>query len=140
VSVPNETIRRLRRWGGWASGGLLNSALVCALDFINSGSRATADADADPEILRTDWIVGRAERPMRVILIRHYCTDGSGREKALRMGVPKSTYYDRLEEARWFVHTEYDKADALPIAPPDTKGYRYASVRVFTAKAFITVR
>jgi DNA-directed RNA polymerase specialized sigma24 family protein len=77
----------------------------------NCGGRATALNQANPELIRTDQIISRLELRLRKVIIRHYCSQGSGREKALRMGIPKSTYWQRLDEATWFVHTEYDKPE-----------------------------
>lgn len=127
MSVPRETERRLWRWGGWASGGLEFFRMTCALSRINAGSRATADSEADPEIIRTNVIIGRSERRHRLILIRQYCTRGTIREKAGRIRLPKSSYYDLLEEARWYVHTEYDKPD---LALGGQQEYKPYSVRI----------
>jgi hypothetical protein len=97
--------------------------------------RASVFDIIDPEILRTDWIVGRAQLRLRRVLIRHYCTRGHVRAKAMRMGLARSTYFDLLEEARWFVHTEYDKPDAYPVAPPDRICYLDRNLAVVSLTA-----
>lgn len=107
----NETKQRLRDWGRWANGGMHGYPSESSSERINGGGRSTALKEANPDLLRTDHIVGCAELKLRRILIRHYCTAGSGREKALRMTLPKSTYFQLLNEAEWFVMTELDKPD-----------------------------
>jgi hypothetical protein len=123
--IPGETRRRLVEWGIWAAGfGVSGFPMLSAFMRINSGSRSTATME-NPECVRTDQIVGRAELRLRKVLIRHYCTRGSVREKAERARLPKSTYHDLVEEASWFVHTEYDKAE---VAVPDSRRYIRAAM------------
>jgi hypothetical protein len=111
MSCPRETKSRLIAWGRWASGAIPGFPIMAAFMRANCGGRATAINQANPELLRTDQIIARLELKLRKVIIRHYCTQGSGREKALRMGIPKSTYWQRLDEGTWFVHTEFDKPD-----------------------------
>jgi len=113
--IPGDTRRRLVDWGIWSAGyGVSGFPMMSAFMRINCGSRSTATME-NPECVRTDQIVGRAELRLRKILIRHFCTRGSVREKALRARLAKSTYFDLLEEGAWFVHTEYDKPEfAVP--------------------------
>jgi len=77
--------------------------------FYRWSGRCTAVDHADPEVLFCDSIVRKADKEIRVILVRHYCGNGTGREKAARSGMSKSTYYQRLNEAEWWIHTELDK-------------------------------
>lgn len=118
-------------WGVWAAGyGISGYPMLAAFMRINCGSRSTAVTE-NPECIRTDHIVGRAELKLRRILIRQYCTRGSIREKALRAGMPKSSYWDLVEQGAWFVHTEYDKPE---MALPDIRRYIRASVGVASAQ------
>jgi hypothetical protein len=72
---------------------------------------SSRDAPVDPELLRTDYIIARSDPAVRLILIRHYCGYGTAREKARRMGLCRSIYFERVELAAWHVHVEYDKPD-----------------------------
>jgi hypothetical protein len=128
MSWPNETRGRLMRWGRWASGGVPGFPRMSALARIKSGSRGTGD-ETNPELIRTNQVIGFSQKHHRMIIIRHFCTSGSIREKAGRHGLPKSTYWDVLDEAVWWVHTEYDKV----LAPPDKKRYLRPIVGVPTA-------
>ena len=113
--IPGETGRRLVFWGRWAAGGTgLGYPCMSALMRIKAGGKSTAIAEANPDLIRTDQIIANAELRHRRVLVRQYCVQGSIREKALRMGLPKSTYWDLVEEAAWWVHTEYDKAPLVP--------------------------
>lgn len=62
-----------------------------------------------PEYLQiVDAIVCRLEPQPRIVTIVNYCQTGSGRDKALRLDMPKTTYFRLLDQALWFVHTELD--------------------------------
>lgn len=126
MSWPGETQGRLIRWGRWASGGVPGFPRMSALMRIKSGSRGTGD-ETNPELIRSNEIIGRAELRYRMVLIRHFCTQGSLREKAGRHKLPKSTYWDLIDEAVWYFHTEYDKSD---VANPDKKRYEMDIVGV----------
>ena len=89
--------------------------------FMRVGSRPTS-SESNPELIRTDQIISRLEIRLRRVLIRHFCTEGSLRLKAGRHGLPKSTYFDLLDEAIWYVHTCYDKPDVALRGQPDYNG------------------
>jgi hypothetical protein len=97
--------------------------------FMRVGSRSTG-RESNPELIRTDQIISRLELRLRRVLIRHFCTEGPLRLKAGRHGLPKSTYFDLLDEAIWYVHTCYDKPDIASHGQPD---YKDAVVGVSTA-------
>lgn len=108
----------LHRWGSWARGGLIGFPRMSALCRINSGGKLTADGLDDPTVVQCDQVIAKAESGTRIILVRHYCGYSSGRENAARLNMAKSTYYDKLDEARWYVHTELETG----LKPPDRSG------------------
>lgn len=64
-------------------------------------------AQSMPEhIEEIDGIVRRLEAQPRVVVIVHYCRQGHWTEKARAVDLAKSRYYQLLDEATWFVHTE----------------------------------
>jgi hypothetical protein len=99
---------------------------MSALARIKSGSRGTGD-ETSPELLRSNEVIAHSEKRLRMVLIRHFCTRGALREKAGRHGIPKSTYWDLVDEAVWYFHTEYDKPD---VAMPDKNRYLGSTVGV----------
>lgn len=107
MNVIDPTRARLIRWGRWAQGGLRGYPLMVAWMRIAFGQETGAAPDEE----EVDRIVCRAEQPQRQILVVHFCFRGPVRQKANQLGIPKSTYWDRIDEAIWFVHTELDRPD-----------------------------
>lgn len=110
MSIAN-TCSLLRQWGSWAAGGGPAAfPRTCAMTRIKSGDRITSE-NVDPDVLRCNEIIRRASTSMRKILVTHYCSRGSSREKAEIMQLKRSTYYLRLNEAEWWAHTELETCE-----------------------------
>src|ERR1700675_3751062 len=105
-----DTRRLLRRWGHWAGGGIIGFPQMSAFMRIQMGSRSSIDPRTDADILACDKAVASAELCHRKMLIRHYCTQGTSREKAGKVGLQRSRYYVLLSDSEWFVHTTLDGA------------------------------
>lgn len=95
---------RLTEWGRWSRDPPALRSNWCIL-----WGRSPSEKMRMPDhIQEVDGIICRLEPKPRIVLIVHYCQDGSGREKAIRLGVSKSDYFRDLDVAHWFVHTELD--------------------------------
>lgn len=79
------------------------------------GTRGARDPNTEMplHIAVIDMIVRQMEPQPRSFLIAHYCQNGSGREKALRMGVSKTTYFRWVEAGEWHVHIELEYSEYL---------------------------
>jgi hypothetical protein len=116
----------LWRWGRWAGGGIPGSfPKMSAFMRLQMGTSSCREASgADPEILECDRVIAAAARPIRKLIVRHYCGDGTSAEKAARMGVSRRKYFELLDDARWFVNSALDNLHS--------DGHIRASVRVQT--------
>ena len=72
------------------------------------GRGAQILGETPAHIREIDLIVCRAEVIHRATLIQFYTRTGSLREKALFLGIPKSTLKDRIERAEWYVNSELE--------------------------------
>jgi hypothetical protein len=98
------TRRKLWRWGQWARGGLLGYPTQSITEQFKAGGRCTAGPEADPELLLLDLIIAQTSEKPKKVLIVHHCQEGTMRQKAVRLHMNKSTYWDYLEDGRWYVH------------------------------------
>lgn len=109
MSVPKETRDRLRRWGKWAGGGVPGGYPRKAAFAQERIQRSLVMDAVDRDILRVDELVKRADFDDRQVLIRHYCSDGTPLEKAMRSGLTKRIYFAKLEDAQWFIHFQWNQ-------------------------------
>lgn len=103
---------RLTEWGHWSRDGINGYPTHWATD----GGCARAPevlCDMPLHIAVVDMVVRQLEVEPRRVLIVHYTQTGSGREKALRIGMSKSQYFRVLEQAQHVVSTELDYTDAI---------------------------
>ena len=56
-----------------------------------------------PHVAEIDRIVCSADAPRRQVLIVYYVQQGTMSEKARRIGIPRTTFFDRLRSAESFV-------------------------------------
>ena len=106
---------RLTEWGRWSRDGTNGYPTRWAVD----GGLARAPeviVQAPPYIELIDVIVRQLEVEPRRVLIVHYTQTGSGREKAIRLDMPKSRYFRVLEQGQWAVHTELEFSECLATA------------------------
>lgn len=98
---------RLNEWGRWSRDP---APLRSSMGLWFRGSRSSqSNGNFMPDhIQHVDGIVSRLSRSPRIVIIVHYCRQGSGRDKAISLGIPRTTYFRNLEEGHWFVHTELD--------------------------------
>ncbi len=121
-----QTRALLREWGRWAGGTVVRGYPTMSA-FVNPRTGAGRTSCEVPEdVLEINGIIRRAESRMRRILLVHYCgRHGTAREKAVEIGISKSTYWERLSEAEWWVHTETERGSYAPMA--DRTFVRYAN-------------
>jgi len=100
-----DTRLRLKAWGLWARGG--EPALASMFRAIlGLGAR---DSDVAPaSVLEVDLIVRRGEPSDRAVLLQVYTRAGSFSDKALALGIARTTLIGRLRHAEWYVHSELD--------------------------------
>lgn len=102
---------RLSEWGRWSRmnvGGYAKQNL--------DGGRGTSEPTGEmPEHIRdVDRFVNSLENRIKLVMIVEYTQTGTTREKAFRLGLPKSTYLDRRDEGITHVHLLLDGSCVLP--------------------------
>jgi predicted DNA-binding protein (UPF0251 family) len=103
---------RLTEWGHWSRDGINGYPTHWATSGGLSRS-AEVLCDMPLHIAIVDVIVRQLEVEPRRVLIVHYTQTGPGREKAIRIGMSKTTYFRVLEQAQHKVSTELEYADIL---------------------------
>lgn len=108
----------LTDWGRWSRDK--NNGYPKAWAVAGGGSvRACDPLLAMPaHIALVDVIVRQMSVEPRRVVIAHYTQSGSGRDKALRLGMARTTYFRWLDAGEWHVHIELDYAeryDALAV-------------------------
>ena len=106
---------RLTEWGHWSRDGINGYPTRWAVE----GGLARAPeviVQAPLHIELVDVIVRQLEVEPRRVLIVHYTQTGTGREKALRIGMGKTKYFRVLEQGQWAVHTELEYSECLATA------------------------
>lgn len=115
---------RLCEWGRWGRDKSLGYPRASA--GFSEVSRTPAIVSQWPlHIQQMDCIVRSADQDLRRVLIVHYTQTGTGRDKALRIEMDKSTYFDCLDRGQWYVGIELDYGSFDPITltglqSPDT--------------------
>jgi hypothetical protein len=125
-----ETRHRLREWGKWAMGG---ESVLTSMFNVLFGFGGTDSTLMPPHIQEIDAIVCQAETVHRSALIHFYTKSGSLRNKALILGIPKSTFKHRVEQAEWYVNSVLDGVVQEPIQRRSNAVFtaRIRSVRYF---------
>jgi hypothetical protein len=106
---------RLTEWGHWSRDGINGYPTRWAVEGGLARSPEVI-VQAPPHIELVDVIVRQLEIEPRRVLIVHYTQTGSGREKAMRIGMTKTKYFRVLEQGQWMVHTELDYSEYLQMA------------------------
>lgn len=101
---------RLSEWGRWSRDKSLGYPSVSA-GFSNAGRGQEVLAQWPLHVELVDVIVRQMEVVPRRILIVAYTQYGTGREKAMRLGYPYSTYCRSLKEGQEHVGIELDYAE-----------------------------
>lgn len=85
-------------------------AYPTATPYLNQRTAKGHEPEPPQDIQQIDAIILRADPEDKYILIVGYTQYGTIREKAARLQLAKSTFYRKLEQAEWFVHSELDIA------------------------------
>ena len=101
----NDTRRRLKEWGQWASGGEPSLGSMFRALF---GSNSSNGGEMPPHVHEVDAIVCRLEPILRGALIQVYTRGGSFSSKALILGIARQTLKDRVDRAEWEVNEVLD--------------------------------
>ena len=101
---------RLSEWGRWSRDKSLGYPRVSA-GFSNAGRGQEVLAQWPPHIEIVDVIVRQMEVDPRRILIVAYTQYGTGREKAMRLCRPYSTYCRILKDGQEHVGIELEYAE-----------------------------
>lgn len=101
---------RLTEWGKWGRWGVPGYPRQSAHLSVKVNNH---DSDAPKHIQEVEGIVLRAEAQDRQILIAYYVQGGSKRGVAIRLGVPKTTFSERLDRAVCYVENELDSPAVL---------------------------
>lgn len=101
----------LTEWGRWSRDrdqGYPKAWAVAGGGFVHA---------ADPllsmptHICLVDVIVRQMLLEPRKVVIAHYTQSGTGRDKALRLDMSKTTYFRWLDAGVWHVHIELDYSE-----------------------------
>lgn len=111
MSAAEYAKYRLTEWGTWSRER--NHGYPTQWAVAGSGSvRASDPLMAMPlHIALVDVIVRQMAIEPRRVVIANYTQTGSGREKALRLGMSKTTYFRWLDAGVWHVHIELEYAE-----------------------------
>lgn len=124
-----ETRHRLREWGKWASGSESRLGSMFRTLF---GSGGTDSSLMPAHIQEIDVIVCRAIIAERSVLCQVYTRGGSLSDKALVLGIPRSTLVYRLRSAEWYVNSELDALSEM--------SYKGTRMRFQAPKGILAVR
>jgi hypothetical protein len=109
---------RLSEWGRWSrdrSSGYPSQWAVAG----GASVRASDPLLSMPlHIARVDVIVRQMNVEPRKVVIAHYTQSGPGRDKALRLGMAKTTYFRWLDAGVWHVHIELDYSERYDALEP----------------------
>lgn len=104
---------RLTEWGNWSkdrNGGYPKNWAVSGFGRVSSCDPLMAMPD---HIAQVDTIVRLMDVTPRRVLIQHYTQTGTGREKAIKLAMPKTTYFRWLDSGQWHVHIELEYSEVI---------------------------
>lgn len=102
---------RLGEWGKWN-----RSQVGGYAQLVMDGTRGapTQSGEEPPHIQEISILVSRLDPGLRLAIVVDYTQSGTSREKAMRLGLPKSSYLDRVEYAVTQIHFMLDGACISP--------------------------
>lgn len=92
---------RLGEWGKW---NRTNVGGYAQLSVDGVRGLATQSGDEPPYIAEITKLVAQLDAGLRLAIVVEYTQTGTTREKALRLGLAKSSYLDRVEYAVTQIH------------------------------------
>jgi hypothetical protein len=105
-TILSGTLHRLYAWGRW--GGQIHLGYPnCSAGFTEHTGKLPVwtKENPDPDILQTDKAVSAIEPEFKILIIGRYQWRTHWADIARRNGWSKATYFRKLENAHWAVHT-----------------------------------
>lgn len=100
------TKAKLAEWGRWVRADGIGYPTHSAHETIRIGSVFSIDRDLPDDLQAVDVVIVRAPPDIKAILVEHYTKQASIRQHAARLGLKRSTYFDRKEHAEMHVCRE----------------------------------
>jgi hypothetical protein len=108
----------LTDWGRWSRDS--NHGYPRQWAVAGGGSVRASDPllSMPNHVALVDAIVRQMNLEPRKVVIAHYTLTGTGREKAIRLGMSKTTYFRWLDAGTWHVHIELDYSERYDALEP----------------------